>query len=198
MVSLGAEKARTEQGRKEEKKQAREILPVQGQRKMNREAGMTRGFFDEFPALWDAFEDMLKKEILRWIDERTVDCAKSKNTNISTICRNVAFSYWWIREGAGYQWKTQLDEVFFESRYYDTKRQLCNYDNLATMPAPHLSNEKGKNARDFYADEIKPFLDARKQELMDAFAEMAKELDDPFLYTLYTPVDGHEIGLTLG
>ena len=39
---------------------------------------MKRGFFDEFPALWDAFARQLKNEIVKWIEEKPEYREKNK------------------------------------------------------------------------------------------------------------------------
>lgn len=198
VISLGAQKAGSEQGRREEKKQAGEILPVQEQREENSDTGMTRESFDEFPVLWDAFEKQLKDQITAALAENTSEEADSGRTKLASIYSNVGFNYWWSGTGGGFRWKTQLDEVFFENRYYKTIKKMDEYYNLDMLAAERMDTVKSRNAEEIYTTAIKPFLDSRKQELMDAFAEMAKELENPLPYTLQLPVDDRETGLTLG
>ena len=156
---------------------------------------MTQGFFDEFPDLWDAFESQLKDSMVKWIEEKQAGNSQSK---LFSIYHNLGFPFWFYSTGAGAHWKKQLEEVFFETRYYRTIRQLYEFYDLDTLTAPYLDNINGKNAEDVYAEEVKPLLDIKKQELMDSFAEMAKELDNPMPYTFKIHLDGQETALTLG
>lgn len=195
VISLGAKKVRAEQ---KDKTEEEEILPVPEQKKMNGEGGMTRGFFDAFPALWDAFEKQLKDHIVEALVAKTSEGADSGKTKISSVYWNIGCAYWCYSTGAGFHWKTQLEEVFFEHRYYDTIKQLDQYYGLDVLVAQRIEGLNTVDVQEQYRLAVKPLLDEQKQKLMAAFAEMAKELDNPLPYTLKIPVDGRETGLTLG
>ena len=198
LINLGLDKVRAQPQQKAEEPHQKEILSVPEQSIMNGEDGTARGFFDEFPVLWDAFEEILQKEILKWIAERSEDSVTAKGTRISILYKNIGFSYWWCRGGAGYPWKTKMDEIFFESCYRSTKSQLIEYYDLDTLAAPKLENIERKDAGTVYAEAIKPLFDIRKQELIDAFAQMAKKLEEPLPYTFKIPLDDKETALVLG
>lgn len=195
VISLGAKKVRAEQKNKTEED---EILPVPEQKKMNGEDSMTRGFFDEFPALWDAYEKQLKDNIVEALAAKASEGADSGKTKLSSVYWNIGCAYWCYSTGVGFHWKKQLEEVFFEHRYYDTIKQLDQYYGLDVLVAQRMEGLNTVDVQEQYRLAVKPLLDEQKQKLMAAFAEMAKELEKPLPYTLKIPVDGCETGLTLG
>ena len=194
VISLGAKKAQTVQQKTKEK----EKTPVPEQSRMDGDDSMTRGFFDEFPALWDALEKQLKGHIVDALAARSSEGADSGKTKLSSVYWNIGCAYWCYSTGAGSLWKTQLEEVFFEHRYYDTIKQLDRYSGLDALVAQRMENLNTVDVQEQYRLAVKPLLDERKQKLMAAFAEMAKELKNPLPYTLKLPVDGQETALTLG
>ena len=198
VINLGLEKAMAKQQRKADEKQKKEILPISEPRKMQGEIGMTRGFFDEFPALWDGFEKQLKGHIVEALAAKTSEEADSGKTKLSSVYWNIGCAYWCYSTGAGTHWKTQLEEVFFEHRYYDTIKQLDQYYGLDALVAQRMEGLRTVDAQEQYRLAVKPLFDEQKQKLMAAFAEMEKELEKPFPYTLKIPVDGQETALTLG
>ena len=194
VISLGAKKTQTVQP----KTKIKEKIPEPEQRKMDGEDSMTRGFFDEFSAVWDGFEKQLKSHIIEALATNASEGADSGTIKLSSVYRNIGFAYWCYSSGAGSRWKTQLEEVFFEHRYYDTTRQLDQYSNLDTLVAQRIEGLNTLDAREQYRLAVKPLLDEQKQKLMKAFAEMEKELKNPLPYTLKVPVEGQETALTLG
>lgn len=156
---------------------------------------MKRGFFDEFPALWDAFARQLKNEIVKWIEEKPEYREKNK---LYIIYHNVGFSFWFYGTGAGSCWKDQLEEVFFEYRYHKTIGKLYEYYELDMLAAAKLANAEGRDPGALFDGVVKPVLDLRKQELMAAFGEMEKELAEPQIYTLKVPVGDRETAFGLG
>ena len=200
VISLGAKKARDEQQRKTEEKPKKDSLPVQEheQKMMNGENDMTQGFFDQFPALWDAFEKQLKGHIVEALAARSSEGADSGKTKLSSVYWNIGCAYWCYSAGAGSHWKTQLEEVFFEHRYYDTIKQLDQFSDLDVLVAQRMENLNAVDVQEQYLLAVKPLLDEQKQKLMAAFAEMEKELKNPLPYALKIPVDGQETALTLG
>lgn len=196
VISLGAKKVWAEQKNKPEEK---EFLPVPEQKKMNGEDSMTRGFFDEFPALWDAFEKQLKDPIVKTLAAKTSEeGADSGKAKLSSVYWNIGCAYWCYSTGAGTHWKTQLEEVFFEHRYYDTIKQLDQYYGLDALVAQRMVGLNTVDVQEQYLRAVKPLFDEQKQKLMAAFAEMEKELEKPLPYTLKIPVGGQETALTLG
>lgn len=195
VISLGVKKVRAEQKNETEEN---EILPVPEQKKMNGEDGMTRGFFDEFPALWDAYEKQLKDHIVEALAAKPSEGADSGKAKLSSVYWNIGCAYWCYSTGAGFHWKTQLEEVFFEHRYYDTIKQLDQYYGLDVLVAQRMEGWNAVDVQEQYRLAVKPLLDELKQKLMAEFAEMEKELEKPLPYTLKIPVDGQEAALTLG
>lgn len=194
VIRLGAEKAQTSQ----QKTQKKETIPIPEPKKMNGTNGMTDGFFDQFPALWDGFEKQLKGHVLEALAAKTSEEAGSGKTKLSSVYWNIGCAYWCYSTGAGSHWKTQLEEVFFEHRYYDTIRQLDQYYGLDALVAQGMEGLNTLDAQEQYRLAVKPLLDKQKQKLMAAFSEMEKELQKPFPYTLKIPLDGKETALTLG
>ena len=194
VISLGAKKAQAVQQKSEKK----ENMPIPEQRKMNGANGMTQGFFDQFPALWDGFEKQLKGHIVEALAAKSSDGADTGKTKLSSVYWNIGCAYWCYSTGAGTHWKTQLEEVFFEHRYYDTIKQLDQYSGLDALVAQRMEGLNTVDAQEQYRLAVKPLLDEQKQKLIAAFAEMEKELEKPLPYTLRIPVDGQETALTLG
>ena len=194
VISLGVEKARAAQ----QKTEIKEKLPVPEQKKMEKEEGMTRGFFDEFPALWDGFEKQLKGHIVEALAAKSSEEADSGKTKLSSVYWNVGCAYWCYNSGAGSHWKTQLEEVFFEHRYYDAIKRLDQYSNLDVLVAQRMDRLNAVDVQEQYRLAVKPLLDEQKQKLMASFAEMEKELENPMPYALKIPVENQETALTLG
>lgn len=159
---------------------------------------MTSVFFDEFPTLWDAFEKQLEGPIVKALEAKISEGADSGKTKLSSVYCDIGVAYWCYSTGMGSRWKTQLEEVFFEHRYYDTVKQLNHYSNLDTLVAQGIQNLNTSDARQIYQMAVLPLLEERKQKLMAAFVEMGKELDSPLPYTLRLPVDGQEAKMLLG
>lgn len=195
VISLGAKKVRAEQKNKPEEK---EILPVPEQKKMNGEDRMTQGFFDEFPALWDAYEKQLKDHIVEALAAKTSEGTDTGKTKLSSVYWNIGCAYWCYSTGVGFRWKKQLEEVFFEHRYYDTIKQLNQFSDLDALVAQRMEGLNTVDVQEQYRLAVKPLLDEQKQKLMAAFAEMEKELAHPLPYSLKIPVNGQETALTLG
>lgn len=196
IISLGAEKAKTEQRRKAEETNKKEILPIVEPRKMKGEVGMRRGFFDEFPALWDTFEIQLKDKIAIWLTGK-IEAPEDPNAKkLSAVYENFGFNYWRCYEGAC--WVKQLEEVFFETRYFDTIWSLYRYAQLDDQVVSKMEELGLNDANEIYSIIVRPLLEERKQKLMEVFSQMAKELENPLPYTLKIPMDGQETALTLG
>lgn len=159
---------------------------------------MTQGFFDQFPTLWDGFEKQLKDHIVEALAAKSSDGADTGKTKLSSVYWNIGCAYWCYSTGAGTHWKTQLEEVFFEHRYYDTIKQLDQYYGLDALVAQRMEGLNTVDAQEQYRLAVKPLFDEQKQKLMAAFAEMEKELEKPFPYTLKISIDGQETALTLG
>ena len=159
---------------------------------------MTQGFFDQFPALWDGFEKQLKVHIVEALAAKSSEEAGSGKTKLSSVYWNIGCAYWCYSTGAGSHWKTHLDEVFFEHRYYNTIKQLDQFPNLDALAAQRMEGLNTVDVQEQYRLAVKPLLDEQKQKLMDAFAEMEKELDEPLPYTFKIPLDDRETALTLG
>lgn len=157
---------------------------------------MTKVFFDDFPALWDAFEKQLEGHIVKALEAKTAE--GSGKTKLSSVYWNIGFDFWCRSTGMGFRWKTQLDEVFFERRYYDTINQLNQYSALDVLVAQCMENLNTLDAQELCRLAVMPLLDERKKKLMAAFAEMGKELDNPLPYTLNLCVDGQETKILLG
>ena len=92
LISLGAKKARDEQQRKAEGKPEKDSLPVQKHehKMMNGENDMTQGFFDQFPALWDAFEKQLKGQN----NQQERSCFFKKATNFHKKVSFFHLAFW--------------------------------------------------------------------------------------------------------
>lgn len=159
---------------------------------------MTNKFFNTFPVLWDAFEKQLKDPIVKVLAAKNSEGADSGKTKLSSVYWNIGCAYWCYSTGAGFRWKTQLEEMFFEYRYFDTIRQLDQYYELDALVDQLMEGLNAVDAQELYRLAVKPLLDEQKRKLMAAFAEMAKELDDPLPYALKIPVDGQETALMLG
>ena len=194
VISLGAKKAQTVQQKTKEK----EKTPMPEQSRKDGDDSMTRGFFDEFPALWDGFEKQLKGHIVEALAAKSSEEAGSGKTKLSSVYWNIGCAYWCYSTGAGSHWKTQLEEVFFEHRYYDTTKQLDHFPGLDVLVAQRMEGLNTTDTQEVYRLAVKPLLDEQKQKLMLAFAEMKKELKNPLPYALKIPVDGQETALTLG
>ena len=196
-INLWLEKALDKQ-RKADGKQKKQMLPVSESRITQGDAGMTRGFFDNFPALWDGFEKQLKDHIVEALAARSSEGADSDKTKLSSVYWNIGCAYWCYSTGAGSLWKTQLEEVFFEHQYYDTIKQLDRYSGLDALVAQRMENLNTVDVQEQYRLAVKPLFDEQKQKLMAAFAEIAKELEEPQPYMFKLPLDDRETALTLG
>ena len=194
VIGLGTKKAQAVQQKTEKK----ENMPVPEQRKMDGEDSMTRGLFDRFPTLWDGFEKQLMDHIVETLAANASDGADTGKTKLSSVYWNIGCAYWCYSTGAGTHWKTQLEEVFFEHRYYDTIKQLDQYYGLDALVAQRMESLNTVDVQEQYRLAVKPLFDEQKQKLMAAFSEMERELNDPLPYTLKLPVDGRETGLVLG
>lgn len=159
---------------------------------------MDKEFFGRFPALWDAFEKQLKGHIVEALAAKSSEGADSGKTKLSSVYWNIGCAYWCYRTGAGYHWKTQLEEVFFEHRYYNTIKRLDQYSNLDALVTQRMEGLNTVDVQELYRLAVKPFLDEQKQKLMAGFSEMEKELKNPLPYALKIPKDGQETVLTLG
>jgi len=157
---------------------------------------MTKKFFAEFPDLWDIFERQLKVQMIKELSVKDSEEADAGKAKLSAIFRKFGFNFWW--SGIGSRWKVQLEEVFFEIQYYRIIKQLYEYDNLDTLATQHGDNAESSNPAKRYAEVVKPLLERRKQELMEAFAQMAAELENPLPYTWKMVVEEQETELTLG
>lgn len=198
VINLWLDKTLAKQQRKADEKQKKEMLPISKPRKMQGEFGITRGFFDQFPALWDGFEKQLKDHIVEALAAKTSEGADSDKTKLSSVYWNIGCAYWCYSTGAGSLWKTQLEEVFFEHRYYNTIKQLDQFSDLDVLVAQRMEGLNTTDTQEVYRLAVKPLLDEQKQKLMAAFAEMAKELDEPQPYTFEIPLDNQETALALG
>lgn len=159
---------------------------------------MTSVFFDAFPTLWDAFVKQLEGPIVKALEAKLSGGVDSGETELSSIYWKIGFAFWCSSKGMGASWNTQLEEVFFEYRCYDTVKQLNHYSNLDALVAQGMENLSTLDARQIYRLAVLPLLDERKKKLMAAFVEMGKELDDSLPYTLHLPVDGQEAKMLLG
>lgn len=201
LISLGAKKAREEQRRKAEEKPKKDSSPVQEheQKMMNGENDMTQGFFDQFPALWDAFEKQLKGHIVDALAAKaSEEGSDSRKTKLSSVYWNIGCAYWCNSTGAGSHWKTQLEEVFFEHRYYNTIKQLDQFSDLDALVARRMKCLEPLDVQEQYRLLVKPLFDERKETLMAGFAEMEKELNNPLPYTLKIPLNSQQMELMLG
>lgn len=198
VLNRGLDKALAKQQRKADDIQKKEILPMSEPRKMQGEVDMTQGFFDQFPALWDGFEKQLKVHIVEALAAKSSEEAGSGKTKLSSVYWNIGCAYWCYSTGAGSHWKTQLEKVFFEHRYYDMIKQLDQYYGLDALVAQRMEGLNTVDVQEQYRLAVKPLLDEQKQKLMAAFAEMEKELDEPLPYTFKIPLDDRETALSLG
>lgn len=159
---------------------------------------MTSVFFDAFPTLWDAFVKQLEGPIVKALEAKISEGADSGKTKLSSIYWDIGVAYWCYSTGMGSRWKTQLEEVFFERRNYDTKEQLTRYSDLDVLVAQRMENLNTLDAQKLYRLAVMPLLVERKKKLMAEFVKMEKELDNPLPYTLHLPVDGQEAKMLLG
>ena len=159
---------------------------------------MTREFFDEFPSLWDAFELRLRDQIIKWLIAKAKATEVQDDKKLCAVYENYGFQYWVCDRKAGGCWKDQLDEVFFDIQYYDTKKSLYSYNNLDDLLAQDMERLDAGNVEEIYCMAVKPLLDARKQELTDKFSEMAQELNKPLPYTLKLLLDEGKTAVPLG
>ena len=194
VINLGAQKAQTVQQKTEEKKNT----PIPEQREMSGANGMTQVFFDQFPALWDGFEKQLKGQIVEALAAKASEEIDSGKTKLSSVYWNIGCAYWCYSTGAGSRWKTQLEEVFFEHRYYDTIKRLDQYSDLDILVNQRLESLDTADLQEQYRLAVKPLLDEQKYTLMVAFSEMAKELEEPQPYMFKLPLDDRETALSLG
>lgn len=152
---------------------------------------MEKVFFDEFPALWDTFVKQLEGPMVKAL-------AVFPNRELSSVYWNTGTVFWYYGNRRARRWTTQLKEVFFENRYYDTVDQLTDYSDLDDLVAQGIQNLNTSDARQIYQMAVLPLLEERKQKLMAEFVKMEKELDSPLPYTLRLPVDGQEAKMLLG
>lgn len=159
---------------------------------------MKHAIFDKFPALWELFELRLKEKVLPWIAEKLSETDTSGSKKLSAVYDNVGFQFWRCDARGGALWVHQLEEVFFHFRYYSIIKLLYYYDDLDVLAAQSMENLNTKNVEEIYRQAVKPHLDARKQEMLEAFAGMAAELEKPRPYTLKLAVDDKETDMILG
>ena len=152
---------------------------------------MEKVFFDEYPALWDTFVKQLEGPMVKAL-------AVFPNRELSSVYWNTGTVFWYYGNRRARRWTTQLKEVFFENRYYDTVDQLTDYSDLDDLVAQGIQNLNTSDARQIYQMAVLPLLEERKQKLMAEFVKMEKELDSPLPYTLRLPVDGQEAKMLLG
>lgn len=169
---------------------------------------MTPEFFEEFPPLWDQFERGLKETYMERILAGALEKADPTAHVLSKVYEKLGWDFWRFR-GIGAPWTARLEEVFFENRYYELKRKLYYYDVLDALVADSLREKNGvldgqgrfwgkrDRAKALYAQALKPCLDARKQELLEGFRELARELSQPIPYPMKLPLDGDVIPIIL-
>ena len=154
---------------------------------------MTKVFWNDFPVLWDAFEKQLEGHIIKALEAKIAEGVDSGKTKLYSVYCNIGCDYWYST-----QWKKQLDEVFFEARYYDTIKQLYQYSDLDVLVAQRMENLNMSDAQELCRLAVMPLLDERKKKLMAAFEEMAKELENPLPYTFNLSVEGKKTAFLLG
>lgn len=159
---------------------------------------MAKVCFDDFPALWDAFEKQLEGPIVKALEAKISEGADSDKTKLSFVYWDIGVAYWCYSSGLGSRWKSQLEEVFFERRYYDTKEQLTQYSELDVLVTQRMKNLNTLDAQKLYRLAVMPLLVERKRKLMAEFVKMEKELDNPLPYTLNLSVNGQEANMLLG
>ena len=172
---------------------------------------MTPEFFEEFPPLWDQFERVLKESYIKRILDGALEKADPRAHDLSNVYAELGWVFWCSR-GIGEPWKTRFEEAFFEKQYYGLERKLYYYDGLDALVTNNLQGkngcseallkqahfwEKRKRAQTLYDQALKPCLDARKQELLDGFRELARELGQPIPYHMELPQDGNVIAVAL-
>lgn len=172
---------------------------------------MKPDFFEAFPPLWNQFERSLKEMYMEQILAGALEKADPTAHVLSNVYEKLGWAFWRFR-GIGAPWTTQLEEVFFENHYYELKRNLYYYDGLDALVADNLQGKAGAlvqkahfwgkrgRAAALYTQALKPCLDARKGERIEAFRELARELSKPVSYQTRLPLDGSDgdlISLTL-
>lgn len=167
---------------------------------------MTPEFFEDFPPLWEQFESGLRKEYMELIMAGALNTLDPTAHVLSNTYEKLGWDFWYFR-GPGAPWKTQLEEVFFENKYYALLSKLDRYKELDALAADSLKGKesslrtifwgKRDRANTLYAQALKPCLDKRKQELLEGFRGLAQELRQPIPYPLDLPLGEEKNRLTL-
>lgn len=151
---------------------------------------MTRNFFDTFPELWDRFEQQLEAAYLKWLKTAPPEDIDPAAKKYYRIYRDLGWEYWRFNYSDATRWVSQMQTVFFDSKYYATTNLLHDFYTLDTLVAQSLTEQTPANAEDLYRIGVRPHLTARKQELIQKFADMARELDEPKPYFMNQSPDG--------
>lgn len=172
---------------------------------------MTPEFFEGFLPLWGRFERGLREKYMELIMAGALDTLDPTARVLSNVYEKLGWDFWHFR-GAGAPWKTQLEEVFSENKYYELLSKLDQYNGLDALVADSLKGKDdslkaasahalfwGKRDRTnmLYTQALKPCLDKRKQELLEGFRGLAQELRQPIPYSLDLRLEKEETRLTL-
>lgn len=134
--------------------------------------------FEKFPALWDLFEKQLKEKYLIWLSEGILKVFDPDKKELSNIYNKVGWKFWYSDDSAE-EWINAFDELFFENRHYNFKRNLYEFKEMDSTAQNSISNIIFKTPGRVWRLALKPILDTRKQILLNELSIFKKELSEP-------------------
>ena len=134
--------------------------------------------FKKFPALWDLFEKQLKEKYLIWLSEGRLKVFDPDKKELSNIYNKVGRKFWYS-DGSAEEWINAFDELFFENRHYNFKRNLYKFKEMDSTAQNSISNIIFKTPGRVWRLALKPILDTRKQMLLNELSIFKKELYEP-------------------
>lgn len=166
---------------------------------------MTAEFLRQCIPLWDGFECQLKQRYIQWLASGYLAKNNDLYLGVQTLYEHLAFEYWsTYRQEPGSAWMRQIEEYYFESKYYSFKRLFSYFDhldlqlkdNLKAMPerireilqTPHSYLWK-RGAEECYQLTLKPLLAQRKQEILNQLQQLEAELLLPVSCQFSLPLD---------
>ena len=144
----------------------------------------------EFPRLWDQFEQQMNLKFLEGFRAGELSPSAAHLHPLSNLYDTVGWNYWKYSAAAA-PWFQQFEEHFFESRYYEFEKKYYRYSELDAMVAERLSQLPGNAVPQVYTQILKTCMDARKQEIQKDLQYLENQLKEPVPYTL-TLEDGKE------
>ena len=152
---------------------------------------LDNAFCESFPALWEQFEQLLKKQFRQEFTAKKLREKRPFFYELKELYHTVGWKFW-HQDPCAYRWVQQFESMFFENRHYDTERLLYHYEGLDDLAAKILDTIVLRHPEWVWSLAVKPQLDARKRELVAALTKLKEEQQRPIEHKLVIPTVGQE------